>query len=90
MKNKNNKGQRLSKLLDIPLDVVADVPRITLSDNSQLTVENYKNIESYQPEEICLRSKNYRIFITGNRLQIVAITDEEVVIQGIVTGLSLR
>ncbi|MGN1059443.1 MAG: YabP/YqfC family sporulation protein, partial [Clostridia bacterium] len=74
---KKTGSQRLSGFLDIPLDMVADVPRMTLNDNRELTVENYKSIEGYEPEEIRLRSKNYRITITGRGLQIVAITDEE-------------
>ncbi len=89
MKNKKNTGKRLSGLLDVPLDVVADVPRFTLNDNCELSIENYKSIESYEPAEICLRSKHYRITITGKNLQIVTITDDEILIQGIITNLSL-
>ena len=81
--------QRLSRLLDVPLDMVADVPRITLNDNRELTVENYKSIEGYEPNEIRLRSKNYRIIITGRSLQILAITDEEILVQGVIDGLQL-
>ncbi len=87
--NKKSRSQRLSTLLEIPLDMVADVPRITLNDNRELSVENYKSIEGYEPSEIILRSKNYRIVITGKSLQIIAITDDEILIQGTVFGLSL-
>ncbi|MBQ2695872.1 MAG: sporulation protein [Clostridia bacterium] len=91
MKKKKEKtvAARLSGFLDIPLDMVADVPRVTLSDNRELTVENYKSIEAYEPEEIRLRSKNYRITISGNSLQIVAITDDEILIHGIISGVML-
>ena len=87
--NKKSRSARLSSLLEIPLDMIADVPRITLNDNRELSVENYKSIEGYEPEEIVLRSKNYRIVITGKALQIIAITDDEILIQGMVCGLSL-
>ena len=69
--NRKTGAQRLSGILDVPLDMVADVPRLTLNDNRELTVENYKSIEGYEPEEIKLRGKNYRIIITGRALQIV-------------------
>ncbi len=82
-------AQKLSHFLDVPLDMVADVPRITLNDNRELTVENYKSIEGYEPHEIRLRSKSYRIIITGQNLQIVAITDEEILVQGVIDGLQL-
>ncbi|MBR5236760.1 MAG: sporulation protein YqfC [Clostridia bacterium] len=88
VENKKSRTQRLSSLLEIPLDMVADVPRITLNDNRELSVENYKSIEGYEPDEIILRSKNYRIIITGKSLQIIAITNDEILIQGTVCGLS--
>lgn len=81
---------RLSQLLEVPLDLVADVPRMTLYDNQELSVENYKSIESYTGEEICLQSGTYRIIISGKLLEIVTITDEEILIRGTIEGLSLR
>ncbi len=88
-KEKLSAAGRLSGLLDVPFDMVADVPRIMLSDNQELTVENYKSIEGYEPEEIRLHSKHYRITITGKNLQIIAITDEEILVRGTITGLAL-
>ncbi len=87
-KDKNIAG-KISGILDVPLDMVADVPRITIDDNREMTVENYKSIEGYEPEEIRLRSKHYRIIISGRNLQIVAITDEEILIRGIICGVTL-
>ena len=87
-KEKNIVG-KISGILDVSLDMVADVPRITINDNREMTVENYKSIEGYEPEEIRLRSKHYRIIISGRELQIVAITDEEILVRGIIFGVAL-
>ncbi len=86
-KEKKSAGQRLSGLLDVPLDMVADVPRLTMSDNRELCVENYKSIEGYEPEEIRLRCKAYRLVIVGRGLSIVAITDEEMMIRGAILNI---
>lgn len=88
-KREKNMAARLSGFLDIPLDMIADVPRITINDNRELTVENYKSIEGYESEEIRLRSKNYRISISGKDMQIVAITDDEILIHGTISGVML-
>ena len=89
-KREKNIAGKISGILDVPLDMVADVPRITMNDNRELTVENYKSIESYEPEEICLRSKQYRIVISGRNLQIIAITDEEILVKGVIFGVKLE
>lgn len=86
---KPTKKERLSAALDLPLDMVADVPHFTLNDNRELSIENYKSIEGYEPTEITLRSKNYRICITGHNLQIIAITDDEILIRGTIRALAL-
>ena len=86
---KKTKRERLSQLLDVPLDVVADVPRFTLNDNRELSIENYKSIEGYEKTEIVLRCKQYRIRVHGDNLEIISITDEEIVIHGIISSLSL-
>jgi len=80
---------KVSRLLDVPLDMVADVPRIILYDNSELTIENYKAVESYTSENIELRCTQYRIVVKGNHLSIIAITDEEILIQGHILNVSL-
>ena len=91
MKKKKRGGtaERLSKILEVPLDTVANVPRVTLNDNRELTVENYKSIETYEPEEIRLRSREYGIIISGRGLQIVAITDDEILVRGCIGGVIL-
>ena len=87
-KEKKTAAERISAVLDVSLDMVADVPRFTMNDNRELSVENYKSIEGYEPEEIRLRSKQYRIVIAGSGLNIVAITDEEILIRGCIKSLS--
>jgi len=87
-KKEKNIAGKLSGILDVSLDMVADVPRITINDNREMTVENYKSIEGYEPEEIRLRSKHDRIIISGRELQIVAITDEEILVRGIICGVA--
>lgn len=86
---KKSGALRLSGLLDVPLDIVADVPRITINDNREMIVENYTCIEGYEQEQIRLRSKDYRITISGKELQIITITDEEILIQGTIQNVSL-
>ena len=89
MKHKKNRAQQVANLLDLPLDMVADVPRMIMNDNKELTIENYKYIEGYEPEEIRLRSKQHRITVSGQELQIVAIINEEILIRGIINSLSI-
>lgn len=88
-KKKKSAGEKLSSFLDLPLDTVCDVPRITINDNRELSVENYKSIEEYEPEEIKLRSRDYCITVSGRDLRIIAITDDEILVHGAICGVTL-
>ncbi len=85
MKKRRKQEPKKRKFLmqfDIPEDIIFDVPRITVSDNSEIRIENYKNILEYEENKISLACKDKFINITGKNLNITIITDDEVSIKG--------
>ncbi len=74
--------QKLGDLLELPADLLADVPHMTLNDNQEIYIENYKGIIEYDEHMVRLNSKGYTIRITGRGLAIYSITDEEIGIRG--------
>lgn len=87
MRNKKQK-ENTKAIKSIETSILSDVPRITLCDNKELTVENYKGIFSYGTDEITLGSKNNTIKITGDNLLIKVITDEEISVSGEIFSVS--
>lgn len=67
---------------DVPEDVLFDIPRITLYDNTELRIENYKAILEYEENGIKLACKEKCILITGSKLDITIITDDEISVKG--------
>ncbi|MBQ4515344.1 MAG: sporulation protein YqfC [Clostridia bacterium] len=80
--------ERLSDTLAIPEDILLDLPRITVSGNRELEIENYKNVLEYLDSSIQLNCKDYVIKICGKKLEITFITDESVCIRGIISSIS--
>ncbi len=90
-RRKQNKKSSVKKWLDqfdIPEDVVLDIPRITLLDNTEMRVENYKAILEYEESGIKLACKEKLIQIHGEKLNITIITDDEISISGTITDFS--
>ena len=85
---KKNIKQKIAHSLDLPDDVLCDVPHFTLTDNREIRIENYKGILFYTENEINLGAKNYKIKIAGDNLKITVITDEFIVIVGTFSALS--
>ena len=85
---KKNIKQKIANSLDIPGDVLCDVPHFSLVNNRELRVENYKGILLYTENEINLGAKEYKINITGENLKITVITDEFIIIIGSISALN--
>lgn len=83
MKKKPNRlGARLAEFLELPLDTVVDLPRLVVSGNQQLVIENHRGIIEYEPTVIRVGTKLGEIRITGAELALISVLKEELVIHG--------
>ncbi len=82
MKKKENRAQRVADMLDLPLDVVCDIPRIELMGKSEIWVENTRGILDYNENCIKINTTVGILKIEGDELLIESISDESVNIKG--------
>lgn len=54
---KKSKKERITEMLDMPKEVVLDIPKLTIYSNNQLTIENYNGILEYTDEYMVRVSK---------------------------------
>lgn len=86
-KVKVNLKEKVTELLDLPKEVVLDVPKMLMLGNNQLVVENFKGIIEYEDNRVRLNSGIGLIKIEGARLLIREITTEEVIVHGEITSI---
>ncbi len=83
MKEKNNheKGikEKFSEAMELPKELLLDIPRMTILGNEDILIENYKGITAY--DENIIRFQN-GISIYGNKLNVEEMTDSEMMITG--------
>ncbi|KGG80151.1 sporulation protein [Caloranaerobacter azorensis H53214] len=72
----------ISDVLELPKDIVLDLPRITLIGNLQLYIENHKGIIEYSKQRIRINTNIGILRIVGNNLTIRTIVTEEIIIVG--------
>ena len=73
-----------AKLLDLPQDVVTDLPRITMVGNMQLYIENHRGVIHFSNEQLKLGLTKGQLEVVGHNLTIRAILSEEVFIEGVI------
>ena len=85
---KLNVKDKILKLLDIPQEVIRDVPKITILGDI-IFVENYKNITLYTKENIRINTSIGILKIDGKGFKIQEITPEDILISGSFLNLEL-
>ncbi|MFH5182771.1 sporulation protein YqfC [Paenibacillus sp. TAB 01] len=77
-------NQFTAKLLDVPQDVVLDLPRFTMIGNMQLYIENHRGVLHFSSELLRLALSKGKLEVHGKELVIRAILSEEVFIEGVI------
>ena len=81
--------ERTAQVFDLPGDLVAGLPRMELIGDRELRMENHKGILAYGTEEIHISGGSYIVKVTGEALELRAMTGLELLITGHITGVQL-
>ena len=88
MQRKNRSLQKLAGFLDIPQDIVLDLPRITMLGNKQLLVENHEGIIEYTPLLVRIKLNQGELIITGEELTLGNLQAEQILVEGTVRDIT--
>jgi len=81
-KDKLTLKEKVSEALELPKELILDIPKITLVGNKQLLVENYKGIIEYEDNKIRLKTHEGVIKLEGTNMIIKEITSEDIMVNG--------
>jgi sporulation protein YqfC len=73
--------------LDLPGEVAFNLPKIVITGNVQVLIENHRGIVSYDREEVRLLVEAGEVAVSGRGLVIRSIVPEEIVIEGEIQGV---
>lgn len=80
-----NLKSRLSDMLELPREIVLNLPLINIIGNEELTIENYKGVVEYAEERIRINTSRGIIKIEGKKLTLKQITAENISVSGVIT-----
>lgn len=83
MRQWKKKIRRLAvNVLDLPEDLVQGVPRMILTGDRRLSVENHRGVDLFTSELLRLKLEEGKLEIAGEQLVILSILRDEVQIEG--------
>lgn len=83
MDNKmDNFKYNISETLELPKDIVLNLPKIIMVGNIQLNISNHKGIIEYTQETLRINSTIGVIKISGDNMKLKTILSEEIIVRG--------
>lgn len=74
--------QLVVRTMDLPQDVIMDLPRITMIGQLHIYIENHRGLLVFSETEVRLMLKHGQLLISGSALVIKTILPEEIMIEG--------
>ena len=81
--------ERTAEALELPGDVVAGLPRVELTGDRELRMENHRGILTYGSQEIQISGGRLVVKVRGEDLELRAMNAGELLITGTLRGVDL-
>ncbi|AZU63375.1 sporulation protein YqfC [Neobacillus mesonae] len=72
----------ITKNMDLPQDVMMDLPRITMIGQIHIYIENHRGLLAFTDKELRLLLKQGQLLIKGKSFVIKTILPEEILLEG--------
>ena len=83
MKNKmENFKYNISEALELPKDVVLDLPKVIMIGDIQVNISNHKGIIEYTQETLRINTSIGIVKISGKDMELKTILSEEIIVKG--------
>lgn len=79
----------ISDRLELPIEIVMDLPKITIIGNMEVNIANHKGIIEYSIDLIRINTKVGVVKITGQKMEIKNIFAEEISIVGSIEKIEI-
>ncbi len=87
IKNTRNKIERI---LELPIEVTTNIPKITITGFNQIMIENYMGIIEYEEYLVKINTSIGIIIMEGNKMNLNQINENDILISGEIFKLYLE
>lgn len=82
--------QRVANALDLPHDIVLNIPRVTLTGKIAVVLENHKGIVEYHREIVRVNTPIGIVVVKGGDLSIKTIIADEITVEGTIRSVEFE
>jgi len=82
--------RKISDALDLPKDIILNVPRIVITGKIAVFIENHKGIIEYSSQLVKINTSLGIISIKGEDILIKTIITDEITVEGEITAIEFE
>jgi sporulation protein YqfC len=86
---RNQVKRKAMAALELPGEVTLDLPKITLTGNILVSIENHRGIASFGSDAVRVLVQAGEVVVSGLNLMIRSISPDELIIEGEIQGVTL-
>ena len=83
-----NFKEKVTNFLSLPKEIALDLPLLMATGRNEISIENYKNLLEFTEEKIRINIREGTVTIEGKNLKLRQITTENVLVSGVISGIS--
>ncbi|AGT32834.1 hypothetical protein M493_12945 [Geobacillus genomosp. 3] len=72
----------MAEKLELPADIMMDLPRITMVGQIHIYIENHRGLLAFSDKELRLLLRNGQLLVRGEQFVIKTILPEEILLEG--------
>lgn len=81
---------QVANFLDIPRDLMMDLPKVVLIGDVQVSIENHRGILVYTPETVRVDTTLGELEVTGFDLSLKNILPDEILVEGKIKTVAFK
>ena len=81
---------KASRMMELPSDIVAFLPKIELTGTEECSIEPHKGLLEYEQNRICVATSIGTAVIQGDNLRIKRMNHQRITLAGHVLGVMLQ
>lgn len=81
-KKKNSRMSKINEILEMPPEVVSNVPKISIIGFDEMLIENYKNIMEYENFYIKINTHIGIVNVNGLNLSLIQMNKDDMKVTG--------
>ena len=82
--------QQVASFLDIPRDLMMDLPKLVMIGDVQISIENHRGILAYTPELVRVNTTLGELEVTGLDLILKNILPDEIMVEGRIKTVAFK